>query len=229
MEKLLVAEGLTKSFRMGGERLRVLQGIDLTVNRGEIVVIAGPSGAGKSTLLHILGALDTPDGGRVLLDGDDLFTLGGRARARVRNEEIGFVFQFFHLLPELTAWENVSLPCRIRGGGGSQSRKKLKAEASRLLEEVGLGDRREHYPLQLSGGERQRVAVARALANRPRLILADEPTGNLDTSSSRDLLELFASLNRETGQTFVLVSHDQQIESWAPRILHIRDGRFLAE
>lgn len=214
---------------MGEVFLEVLRGIDLTVNRGEIVVIAGPSGAGKSTLLHILGALDTPDDGQVLLDGDDLFTLGGRARARVRNEEIGFVFQFFHLLPELTAWENVSLPCRIRGGGGSQSRKKLKAEASRLLEEVGLGDRLEHYPLQLSGGERQRVAVARALANRPRLILADEPTGNLDTRSSRDLLELFTSLNRETGQTFVLVSHDRQVESWAPRILHIRDGRFLAE
>ena len=214
---------------MGGGILEVLKGIDLAVNEGELVVIAGPSGAGKSTLLHILGALDTPDGGRVVLGGSDLFALSGRARARVRNEEIGFIFQFFHLLPELTAWENVILPCRINGSGEFRSRNKLRALASRLLGEVGLGDRREHYPAQLSGGEQQRVAVARALANRPRLILADEPTGNLDTGASQELLELFTSLNRETGQTFVLVSHDRQVESWAPRILHIRDGRFLAE
>lgn len=228
MSKLLVAEGVTKSFRTGGGLLEVLKGIDLTVNRGELVVIAGPSGAGKSTLLHILGALDTPDSGRVVLGGSEIFALGSRARARVRNEKIGFVFQFFHLLPELTAWENVILPCRIKGGG-NHSRKKLMAAAFRLLDQVGLGDRREHHPAQLSGGEQQRVAVARALANQPRLVFADEPTGNLDSQSSQELLDLFARLNEETEQTFILVSHDQQVANWAPRILRIRDGRFLKE
>lgn len=224
---LLIAEGITKSYRMGKIVLTVLKGINLRVSRGEIMVIAGPSGAGKSTLLHILGALDAPDAGRVILEESEIFRLGNRARARVRNEKIGFVFQFFHLLPEFSAWENVILPCRIKGGGETYSRKKLKALASRLLGRVGLEERLEHYPSQLSGGEQQRVAIARALANQPQLVLADEPTGNLDSRTSQDLLELFSSLNNETGQTFIVVSHDQQIADWAPRILHIRDGVLL--
>ena len=224
MSDLLVAEGITKTFRMGRRDLEVLKGIDLVVKEGEIVVLAGPSGAGKSTLLHILGALDIPSSGRVILGGNDLFRLGKRARARIRNEKVGFVFQFFHLLPEFKAWENVIIPCRIRGGKEDNSRQKLKERSFSLLEQVGMADRMEHYPSQLSGGEQQRVAIARALANDPRLVLADEPTGNLDSWTSQELLELFQRLHSDTRKTFVLVSHDEQVARWAPRILHIRDG-----
>jgi len=219
---LLVAEGITKIYQVGKRELPVLKGIDLTIKDGEIAVLVGPSGAGKSTLMHILGALDTPTSGRVILDGEDLFKLGKRARARLRNEQVGFVFQFFHLLPEFKTWENVIIPPRIRGWAGG--RKRLRDLAASILEQVGMSERMEHYPSQLSGGERQRVAIARALVNDPTLILADEPTGNLDTHSSDELLELFQKIHADTKKTFILVSHDQQVAEWAPRVIKIRDG-----
>ncbi len=218
---LLVAEGVTKKYRVGKLELPVLKGVDLAVKEQEIVVMVGPSGAGKSTLLHILGALDTPTSGRVILAGKDLSLLGKKARARLRSEKIGFVFQFFHLLPEFKAWENVAIPCRIRGRGGES---RLRERAAHLLEQVDLADRMDHYPSQLSGGEQQRVAIARALSNDPCLILADEPTGNLDSRAGLELLNLFEKLHSETGKTLVLVSHDQQVADWAPRIIRIRDG-----
>lgn len=223
-KNILVAEEVTKTYRIGKRELLVLKGIDLIVKEGEIVVLVGPSGAGKSTLLHILGALDTPTSGRVLLAGKDLSILGKRPRARLRNEKVGFVFQFFYLLPEFKTWENVIIPCRIQVGKRESSRRNLKERAAELLEQVGMADRMEHYSSQLSGGEQQRVAIARALANDPALIFADEPTGNLDSRSSSDLLELFQTVHAETGKTFILASHDQQVALWAPRILHIRDG-----
>ena len=221
---LLVAEGVTKTYRIGQRELPVLKGIDLNIKEGEIVVLVGPSGAGKSTLLHILGALDIPTSGRVILAGKDLSLLGRRARARLRNEKVGFIFQFYYLLPEFKTWENVIIPCRIRGGRAGSSRRSLRERAAELLEKVDMVDRMEHYPSQLSGGEQQRVAIARALVNDPVLIFADEPTGNLDSRASEDLLKLFQTVHAETGKTFVLVSHDQQVARWAPRILHIRDG-----
>ncbi len=223
-EQLLIAEAITKDFKMGSRILSVLKGIDLIVEKGEIVVLAGPSGAGKSTLLHIMGALDVPTSGIIRFSGESVFDLSRKSRSRLRNRKIGFIFQFFHLLPEFTAWENVIIPLRIRGGGENNSRPKLKERACQLLGQVGLGGRADHFPSQLSGGERQRVAVARALANDPPLILADEPTGNLDTRASADLLRLFSELHRRTGKTFILVSHDQQVADWAPRLLRIRDG-----
>lgn len=217
----LAAQGVTRVFRVGKRSLPVLRGIDLSLGKGEVAVLAGPSGAGKSTLLHILGALDVPTAGRVTLEGEDIFRLGRRARAKLRSEKIGFVFQFFHLLPEFRAWENVVMPRRIRAGGPEGS---LRDQAARLLDLVGLAGRMEHYPSQLSGGEQQRVAVARALANDPALILADEPTGNLDTRSGGELLELFSQLHSETGKTLLVVSHDRQVADWAPRVIRIRDG-----
>ena len=224
MDELLRTEGITKSYRPGKIILRVLRGITFGVKRGEFLVIAGPSGSGKSTLLHILGALDPPDEGRVFLDGEELYRLGRRARAQVRNRKIGFVFQFFHLLPEFSAWENIILPARIRGEGNSFARKELRRRARELLGLVGLKERGEHYPSQLSGGEQQRVAIARALVNRPRLLLADEPTGNLDSQISRDLLDLLLRLNQKMEQTIIVVSHDQQVRDQAHRIIYLRDG-----
>jgi len=161
--------------------------------------------------------------GRVILDGEDIFRLGRRPRARLRSERVGFVFQFFHLLPEFRAWENVVMPCRIRAKG-SRLTVRLRDQAARLLALVGMTGRMEHYPSQLSGGEQQRVAVARSLANDPDLILADEPTGNLDTRSGGELLELFSQLHSETGKTLLVVSHDRQVADWAPRVIRIRDG-----
>ncbi len=223
-EVFLAARGVTRVFRVGRRSLPILRGIDLSLKKGEVAVLSGPSGAGKSTLLHILGALDSPTAGRVELDGEDIFRLGRRARARLRSERIGFVFQFFHLLPEFRAWENVVMPRRIRSAGGALNGR-LRDTAARLLDLVGMSERMEHYPSQLSGGEQQRVAVARALANDPDLILADEPTGNLDSHSGGELLKLLEKLHSETGKTLLVVSHDKQVAEWAPRIIRIRDGR----
>ena len=221
---LLVAEGITKVYRVGRKELPVLKGIDLTIKDGEISVLVGPSGAGKSTLMHILGALDTPTSGRVIFAGDDIFRLGKRARARLRNEKIGFIFQFFHLLPEFKTWENVIIPCRIQGRMERGGRKRLRDLSASILEQVGMVGRMDHYPSQLSGGEKQRVAIARALVNDPTIIFADEPTGNLDSNTSSALLELFQRIHADTKKTFVLVSHDQQVARWAPRVIRIRDG-----
>ena len=218
------ARGLRKTYLNGADRIEFLRGVGLSVFPGEMLSIVGPSGSGKSTLLHLLGALDRPDSGEVRLDGRDLFKLSENARARVRNESIGFVFQFYHLLPEFTALENVLMPAlvyRARGAGGGGA---ARARAAALLESVGLGDRLVHKPSQLSGGEQQRVAIARALMNRPRLVLADEPSGNLDSRTSAELHALLADLNRREGQAFVIVTHDDELSRRAHRRLRMRDG-----
>jgi len=208
---------------LGARELEVLQGIDLRVRRGEALVIVGASGAGKSTLLHLLGGLDAPSAGDVSLDGVSLFAMAGAARARLRNEQIGFVFQSYNLLPELDALENVCLPALMQ----PRSRDGVADRGRELLKAVGLGERLEHRPAELSGGEQQRVAVARALMNRPRLLLADEPTGNLDSKTGEAILDLLWRLRQESGTTLVMVTHDQHVATRGERVLEIADGRIL--
>ena len=200
--------------------LHVLKGVNLRVESGEIVSIVGKSGAGKSTLLHILGTLDRPDGGQLLIDGQDTSQLNGRKQAAFRNERIGFVFQFHHLLPEFDAVDNVCMPAFIAGQSESEARQRAKE----LLDYLGLGERLDHKPSQLSGGEQQRVAVARALMNRPAIVFADEPSGNLDTSSSKDLHQLLFQLRQDFQQTFVIVTHNEELASMSDRRLEMVDG-----
>jgi lipoprotein-releasing system ATP-binding protein len=200
--------------------LPVLKGVSLQVQKGEIVSIAGSSGAGKSTLLHILGTLDTPDAGEILMNGVAVNRLGGRKLPAFRNKNMGFVFQFHHLLPEFTALENVSIPGWIARRG----KKEVEADAVRLLGLLGLQQRIHHKPQQLSGGEQQRVAVARALINQPAIVFADEPTGNLDSANARDLHRLFMQLRDETGQTFLIVTHNEELAALSNRVLHMKDG-----
>ncbi|MGH7164568.1 MAG: ABC transporter ATP-binding protein, partial [Nitrospiraceae bacterium] len=196
------------------------RGVRLEIARGKMVAIVGASGAGKSTLLHIIGALDRPTSGTVFFDGDDLFGLSEQVLAAFRNRRIGFVFQFHHLLPEFTALENVCMPTLIQNRPKAQAR----AEATALLADVGLKDRLHHKPGELSGGEQQRVAVARALMQRPDLVLADEPTGNLDTHTGEALFALMRDLNRRRGTTFVIVTHNEKLSAQADRIIHMEDG-----
>lgn len=203
--------------------LQVLKGIDLSIEKGELVSIAGPSGAGKTTLLQIMGTLERPDDGSVIIRGTDVTRLGQRALARFRNKEIGFVFQFHQLLPEFTAVENVMLPALIAGRGKGEARR----QATDLLGLMGLSQRADHRPSQLSGGEKQRVAVARALINEPAIVLADEPSGSLDSDSKADLHQLFADLRERLGQTFVIVTHDEELASRTDRTIHLKDGRIL--
>jgi lipoprotein-releasing system ATP-binding protein len=212
---------LNKSFEINGKRLDVLREIDLTLQKGEVAAIVGASGAGKSTFLHILGALDRPTSGTVLFDGVDLFQQTDEQLDRIRNERVGFVFQFHHLLPDFTALENVMMPGLIR----NDQRKRLESEARALLARVGLSDRLFHKPAKLSGGEQQRVAVARALILRPSLVLADEPTGNLDTQTSQEVFSLLRELNREDAITFVLVTHNEKLAAQADRVVKMADGR----
>jgi lipoprotein-releasing system ATP-binding protein len=220
---MIEAVNLTKSFKMAGLELTVLKGINLTIGRGEMLAIVGASGAGKSTLLHILGTLDRPTSGTVLFEGQDLFQLSDQRQAEFRNRRIGFVFQFHHLLPEFTALENVCLPAYIQ----NRSAADVDGEARSLLKDVGLEHRLTHKPGELSGGEQQRVAVARALIQQPNLVLADEPTGNLDTHTGDALFNLMRSLNRARGITFVIVTHNEKLSAQADRIIHMEDGQIV--
>jgi len=219
---LLEAQGIVKSYDNGRERLEVLRGLDLRVRRGELVLVIGPSGSGKSTLLHILGLLDRPDAGRVLFGGDDLYRLSGRRQAWYRNHVFGFVFQFFHLMPDFTAIENVLMPALIAGD------RRRRQRALDLLERMGLADRADHRPSQLSGGERQRVAIARALVNDPEVLFMDEPTGNLDSQTAEQIHELIWDLNGSAKQTIVMVTHNEEIARRGGRIIRLRDGRILS-
>ncbi len=219
-DDLIRAEGIHKYFKVSRRELRVLMGAELEVERGSIVAVVGASGVGKSTLLHILGGLDRPTRGKVLVGETDMFAYGEKDLARFRNESMGFVFQFHHLLPEFTAIENVMMPALL----GGVDRRRASERAGSLLEEVGLRGRGEHKPSELSGGEKQRVAVARALMNDPSLVLADEPSGNLDAGSGAELHALFKSLNQRKGQTFVIVTHNRELAAIADRILTLKDG-----
>ena len=223
----LAAVGITKSYRLGKHAVPVLHGVDLEVDRGEMVAVVGSSGSGKSTLLHCLGLLDTPDVGEVRLLGKRIDNVSQRRRDSLRNQTFGFIFQFYHLLPELTALENVMLPHMIRHGVFSYFplRKKIRADATALLERVGLGHRLHHKPTELSGGEMQRTAIARALVTSPEVLLADEPTGNLDAATGLGVLELLRDLNRERGLTMMMVTHDLGIAGGADRVVRLAEGR----
>ena len=216
---MIELRGVSKTVMSGDRPLTILHPLDYRVARGSFVAIVGPSGSGKSTLLGLLAGLDAPSTGQVLIDGVDITALDEDALARLRGEKIGFVFQFFHLVPSLTAIENVMVPMEIAG------RRDAAVRARHLLDEVGLVERGHHYPSQLSGGEQQRIALARALANDPPLVLADEPTGNLDTATGRHILELLVGVQRSRGATLVLVTHDQELAALADERLVLRDGR----
>ena len=222
MKKILIAKNIHKKFPIGKNAwLHVLKGIDVEIEEGEIVAIVGASGAGKSTLLHILGALDRPTEGNVYFDGVDIFKMTDDELARFRNSDIGFVFQFHHLLPEFTALENVAIPAMIAG----KSFDEVKDRAMELLKRVGLEERANHRPGELSGGEQQRVAIARALMNSPKIIFADEPSGNLDSVNTEILYELICELNETLGQTFVIATHNEYLARHAKRVLKIADGK----
>lgn len=216
---MIQARHIEKSF--GG--LKVLKGIDFSVDKAEVVSIMGASGAGKSTLLQILGTLSTPEGGSLMIDGTDVLGLGGKELAEFRNRRLGFVFQFHHLLPEFTALENVMIPAFIAG----RSRKDAEKDAVALLTDMGLGERLSHKPSQLSGGEQQRVAIARALINRPAVLFADEPSGNLDTKTKEEIHSLFFQLRDKYGQTVVIVTHDPDLAAMCDRSLYMVDGIFV--
>ena len=225
MNKHIVkVEGICKSYRDSASNLEVLKDISFTVEEGEFLAIQGPSGAGKSTLLHILGGLDNPTGGAVYFKGANIYGLDENARSVFRNRKVGFVFQFFHLLPELSALENVLLPCILKSW---RERKKNLGHALKLLERLGLSGRLGHRPQTLSGGEQQRVAICRALINRPQLLLCDEPTGNLDSENGENILRLLTELNRDEKITILMVTHDKDIAKGAERIIHLKDGIIL--
>ena len=218
---MIELRGVSKTVPSGTGSLTILHPIDLAIEAGRVVAITGPSGSGKSTLLGLLAGLDAPSSGQVILDGVDITTLGEDELAQLRGTRIGFVFQFFHLLPSLTAFENVLVPMEIAGIP------KAAPRAKQLLEEVGLSDRAHHYPSQLSGGEQQRVAIARALANNPPILLADEPTGNLDSTTGQSVIQLLLDVNRTRRTTLVLVTHDQELAAVADVVVALRDGRIV--
>ena len=221
---ILSAESLTQTYASGGRDLTVLRGVSFDLEPGGFLAILGPSGSGKTTLLGLLAGLDRPRSGRVVMDGQDLAALDEDARARLRGEKIGFVFQSFQLLPALTARENVQVPLELRGQAAEARRR-----ADELLERVGLGGRGHHYPAQLSGGEQQRVALARAFSHRPRLVFADEPTGNLDAATGASVIDLLSEVNRESGTTLVLVTHDADLARRARRVLRLADGSVVSD
>jgi putative ABC transport system ATP-binding protein len=215
---MLIAREVTKEYRSGDNQLAVLRDVTFEIPQGSFVAIVGPSGSGKTTLLGLLAGLDTPTRGKIFMDDADLTELSENGRARLRGEKVGFVFQSFQLIPTLTAQENIQVPLELRGENGAEAR------ARDLLERVGLSGRGHHFPAQLSGGEQQRVAIARAFANSPRILFADEPTGNLDGATGERIVELLESINRNEGSTVILVTHDQNIASHAARTIRLRDG-----
>ncbi len=215
---MLIAREVTREYRSGDQQLTVLRDVSFEIEQGAFVAIVGPSGSGKTTLLGLLAGLDTPTRGRVILDGADLTAMSENDRARLRGEKVGFVFQTFQLIPTLTARENIQVPLELRGTNGAPER------ARDLLERIGLAERGHHFPAQLSGGEQQRVAIARAFANSPRILFADEPTGNLDATTGGRVLELLESLNSQSGSTIVLVTHDPALASRAGRRIRLHDG-----
>jgi len=222
-DPLVSVQNVSKVFEHEGRSLQVLQGIDLDIGSGEMVTIVGPSGAGKSTLLHLVGTLDLPTEGRIFYEGRDVTRLGSSDLAEFRNRSIGFVFQFHHLLPEFTALENVLMPGLIQG------RRRFEDRARQLLDEVGLSERLTHRPGELSGGEQQRVALARALLMEPKLVLADEPTGNLDSQTSESVQSLFFDLNQRHGTTFLIVTHSRDFAAMMPRRVSMKDGRIISD
>ena len=225
MTHLIETVDLVKTYIQGGRPLEVLKGICFTVEPGEFTAIMGPSGSGKSTLLNMIGALDRPTAGKVYINGVDLSGLNDNQVAELRNREIGFIFQFFNLIPRMDAQGNVELPMAIAGVSRSERHKR----AQRLLELVGLGDRADHKPSQLSGGEQQRVAIARALANEPNLILADELTGNLDSTTGDEIMHLLRTLNKEEGKTFILITHDAMVGQNTDRLIQLHDGVIVSD
>jgi ABC-type lipoprotein export system ATPase subunit len=220
-EPLLSAKGLTKSYVMGGRSIEVLRGVDLEVARGDFLALRGASGAGKSTLLHLIGGLDSPNSGEILFDGRDIAKFSEGELTHFRNRRVGFIFQAYHLLPELTALENVCLPSRI----GRVSAAVAQSRATALLEQVGLKERVEHKPYELSGGEQQRVAIARSLVASPELILADEPTGNLDSRTGLEIIELLKNLSVQTNAALIIATHDIKVAAAARRVIELADGR----
>jgi putative ABC transport system ATP-binding protein len=220
---MLIARDLSKEYRSGDNKLAVLRDVSFSIPQGAFVAIVGPSGSGKTTLLGLLAGLDTPSHGQVILDDADMTAMDEDQRAQLRGEKVGFVFQSFQLISTLTALENVQVPLELRGERGAGER------ASELLRRVGLGDRLDHFPTQLSGGEQQRVAIARAFANEPRILFADEPTGNLDSDTGARIVELLESLNRESATTIVLVTHDLGLAARAQRIIRLSDGRVVSD
>ena len=223
MPALIEARALEKTYRLGQVDVQALRGVDADVGAGEFIAITGPSGSGKSTLMHILGCLDSPTSGTYRLDGEDVSTLSGKRLAQVRNRKVGFVFQTFNLMPRLSVEENVALPLKYRGG---IPRAERRTRARALLERLGLGHRIGHRPDELSGGERQRVAIARALVGEPAILMADEPTGNLDSKAGNEVLETFAELHA-AGHTIVLVTHDPGVAARAERVIQMSDGRVV--
>ncbi len=220
---MLIAQQVTREYKSGDQNLTVLRDVSFTVEQGEFVAIVGPSGSGKTTLLGLLAGLDTPTHGKVILDGNDLTAMSENERARLRGEKVGFVFQTFQLIPTLTAQENIQVPLELQGNDGAEPR------AQDLLEKVGLEARGHHFPTQLSGGEQQRVALARAFANSPRILFADEPTGNLDAATGAKVFDLLATLNRESGSTIILVTHDAGLAGRASRVIRLSDGRVVGD
>ncbi len=219
MSKILNVQNLEKSYSSGSKELKVLHGVSFSIERGDTFAIVGPSGSGKTTLLGLCAGLDTPDSGTIELCGSDLASLGEDERALLRNNEVGFIFQDFQLLPTLTAIENVAVPLELQGV------KSANDVASELLDKVGLADRYDHYPTQLSGGEQQRVALARAFSNRPSILFADEPTGDLDSETGEKVIQLLFDLNKDAGTTLVIVTHDMELASKTQRILRLRSGQ----
>jgi len=220
---ILSGHNIHKRYKQGTSELHILKGIDIDIQEGDVAAIVGPSGAGKSTLLHILGGLDKPADGQVTLDGKDVYSLNDAERARLRNTKIGFVFQFYHLLPELNALENVVLPAMILNRSGSTAA--LEARGAELLDKVGLKSRMTHRSSELSGGEQQRVAIARALINSPKVVLCDEPTGNLDSKSGDAIIDILLNLNKMERQTLVMVTHDEKVARKSHKIIQIVDGK----